>query len=110
MSAPQPNDRTPVAISLPARYWITVLALVDLGIQSTILPEWEALKKRGAHANDLSDEQRIALSGPIFARAAIVTALHQAGVMTPEANLQHGSDALRAMLRRFENDQNNRPE
>jgi len=52
----------------------------------------------------LSDAEKAALSGPIFARAAIVKRLHEAGIMTAEANLQLGNDAIMALIERLKNE------
>lgn len=105
MNTPPNQDGKPVSVVLPARYWITVLALVDAGVREISLPQFEKLKKEGRKPDDLSLEMRAALTGPVFARAAIVKALHEAGVMTPEANFQHGTDALMALIKRFQNEQ-----
>jgi len=104
------NDRNPVAVTLAGRHWITVLASLDLALQSRVLPEWELLKKRGMRPESLSEVQRIALTAPIFARAAIATALHEAGIVTAETNLQAGTDALNAIMRRFENERSDPPQ
>ncbi|HVU23629.1 MAG TPA: hypothetical protein VHE13_05840 [Opitutus sp.] len=104
MSEPGADDRKPVQVSLPVRHWIVVLALVEAAVHDKIMPEWDQLRKRGATADDLPESERTALTGPIFARAAIVKALHAAGIMTAEANMLHGSDALNALIRRYQND------
>ena len=96
------RDWEPVAVTLPARYWISVLALVDSGVRETIAPKLEEFRRQGKNPKDLSDEFKAALMGPIFARGEIVKTLHRAGIMTAEANLQFGTDALMALVRRFQ--------
>ncbi len=80
------------------------MAMVEAGVQDKILPEWESFRKRSKKAGDLTDAQRMALTAPIFARAALVTALHEAGIVTPEANFQHGAGALHALMQRLGQD------
>lgn len=104
MKGDRSNDWEPVSVSLPGRYWITILALVDTAVREISAPQLEELKKQGKKMEDVSDEMRAALSGPIFARGAIVKALHEAGIMTAEANFQHGTDALMALIKRLHNE------
>jgi hypothetical protein len=44
---------------------------------------------------------RIALTGPLIARGVIVKALHEAGIMTPEANQKLGIDRLMKLARQY---------
>lgn len=104
MSATESSDWKQISVSLPARYWVAVLALVDAGVREISAPQLEALKKRGAKLEEVSDPLKAVVSGPIFARAAIVKALHEGGIMTTEANFQHGTDALVALIKRFQNE------
>lgn len=104
MSSPEKDDWRPIAVTLPARYWITVLALVDRGATETIAPKLKALREQGTQPKQLPDDLKAALMGPVFARAEIVKTLHAAGIMTPEANLGFGTDALMTLVRRFQNE------
>lgn len=104
MSDQSEDFRKPVTVTLPAHHWVAVLAVLEGGLRQKIMPQWEALKKGGVKADDLSAEQRAALTAPIFARAALVKALYEAGVMTAEANLQFGTQALDAIMKRFQNE------
>jgi hypothetical protein len=108
MSSEKSDDWKPIAVSLPARYWISVLAMVDHGVSEVVAPQLEALRKKGVQPKDLPDESKAALMGPVFARGEIVKSLHAAGIVTAEANLQFGTDALMALVRRFENEQGSR--
>ena len=94
----------PITVTLPARYWIAVLALVDRGVSEAVAPQLEALRKQGKQPKDLTDEQGAVLMGPVFARGEIVKMLHEAGVMTPEANMEFGTDALMALVKRMQNE------
>lgn len=107
MSDDKTDDWNPIAVTLPARYWITVLALVDVGVRETVAPKLEELRRQGANPKQLPDELKAALMGPIFARGEIVKTLHQAGIMTAEANLEFGTDALTALVRRFQSEHEN---
>lgn len=104
MNEEKADDWNPISVTLPARYWITVLALVDRGVTETIAPRLEELKKQGAQPSQLSPELRAALMGPVFARGEIVKTLHKAGIITPEANLEFGTNALMALIRRMQNE------
>lgn len=44
MSGDSKDDFKPMAVTLPARYWVTVLALVAEGIQKTIAPQLKELQ------------------------------------------------------------------
>ena len=72
MSSPENDDWRPIAVTLPARYRITVLALVDRGVAETIAPKLKALREQGAQPKQLPDELTAALMGPVFARGEIV--------------------------------------
>jgi hypothetical protein len=98
------TDWNAISVTLPARYWIVVLGLVDFGVRQNVAPKLDELRKQGIQPSQLPDELKAALMGPVFARGEIVKTLHQAGVMTPEANLEFGSDALTALIRRFQNE------
>lgn len=80
---------------------------MDAGVQEISAPRMEELKKQGVRIDELPDHTKAVLSGPIFARGAIVKALHEAGIMTAEANFQHGTDALMALIKRFQNERGN---
>ena len=104
MSQPENDDWKPIAVTLPARYSIAVLALVDRGVTETIAPKLKDLRKQGAQPKKLPNELKAALMGPVFARGEIVKALHVAGIMTPEANMEFGTDALMALVKRDQNE------
>ena len=97
----QNDDWKPISISLPVRYWITVLGLTDEFIGKNVKPKVEELKKRGAKLEDVPDPMKAVLMGPVFARGAIVDALVDAGVMKPEAKAKLGTDTLLAMARKY---------
>lgn len=107
MSAENSTDWKPISVSLPARYWIGVLALVDRGVRETVAPRLDSLRKEGLSPQQLPDVEKAALMGPLFARGEIVKALHHAGIVTAEANLQMGTDALTALIRRYQNEHGN---
>ena len=98
----QPNDDwKPISISLPARYWITVLGLADGFIGDKVKPKIEELKKSGVKLEDIPDPVKAVLMGPVFARGAIIDALVEAGVMKPEAKAQMGTDVLMQMAKKY---------
>jgi hypothetical protein len=97
----QNDDWKSIAISLPARYWITVLGLTENFVQQKISPQIEDLRKRGQKLDDIPDEMKAVLMGPVFARGAIIDALCDAGVMKPEAKAKLGTDKLLAMARKY---------
>ena len=104
MSAQKTDGGKPITVSLPARYWIAVLAMLDRGVRETVAPQLNELKKKGVAPKDLSPELKSALMGPVFARGEIVKTLHEAGVMTAEANFEFGTDALMALVKRYQNE------
>ena len=94
-------DWKPIPVSLPVRYWIAVLACVDYQIQHFVKPKLEELRAQKRKPEDLPDEVQAALMGPLFARGEIIKVLHEAGVITPEANKAMGTDSLLEMARRY---------
>ena len=100
MSNPK-DDWKPIAISLPVRYWITVLGLTENFVQQKVTPQVEALRKRGSKLDDIPDEMKAVLMGPVFARGAIIDALCDAGVMKPEAKAKMGTDKLMEMAKKY---------
>ena len=74
MSDPK-DDWKPIAITLPVRYWITVLGLTENFVQQKVTPQIDALRKRGSKLDDIPDEMKTVLMGPVFARGAIIDAL-----------------------------------
>ena len=101
----QNDDWKSISISLPVRYWITVLGLTDGFIGEKVKPKLEELKKRGAKLDDVPDPVKVVLMGPVFARGAIIDALVETGAMKPEAKTQLGTDTLLAMAKKY-HDQN----
>jgi hypothetical protein len=99
---PKNEDWKPIPVELPARYWITVLALVDDYVQKTVAPQLRDLQSRGAKVDDIPEVTRTTIMGPLFARGAMVKALHQAGIMTPEANARVGIDALMDLAKKYQ--------
>jgi hypothetical protein len=97
----QSNDWKPISISLPVRYWITVLGLAENFIQQKVTPQIEDLRKRGSKLDDIPDEMKVVLMGPVFARGAIIDALCDAGVMKPEAKTKMGTDKLMEMAKKY---------
>jgi hypothetical protein len=89
--------------SLPARYWIPILGLMENFIQQKITPQIEDLRKRGSKLDDIPDEMKVILMGPVFAHGAIIDALCDAGVMKPEAKAKMGTDKLMEMARKYYN-------
>lgn len=101
MSDEKTDDFKQIAVSLPARYWITVLGLADVFIRDKVEPQMKALQKKGAKPNDIPDATSAVLMGPLFARAAIVDALCEAGIMTPDAKASVGTDKLMEMAKYY---------
>ena len=97
----QADDGKPIAVSLPARSWNAVLALADQFIQKTAKPKLEEFQKRGAGPDDMPDEIKAALMGPIFARSAISDVLCDAGFMKSEAKAALGADKLAQMAKTY---------
>src|SRR5260221_8942740 len=97
----QKDDWKPIAISLPVRYWITVLGLMENFVQQKITPQVETLQNRGSKLDDIPDEMKAVLMGPVFARGAIIDALCDAGVMKPEAKDKMGTDKLMVMAKKY---------
>jgi hypothetical protein len=100
MSNPK-DDWKSISVSLPARYWITVLALAEHFINDKAKRQFEELGKRGFTPDDLPDEISAVLAGPIFARGAIVDALCEAGIIRPEAKAKMGTDKLMEMAKKY---------
>jgi len=97
----QNDDWKPITVSLPGRYWITVLALTDQFIKEKAKPQFEELGKRGFTPDDIPDAIRAALAGPLFAHGAIVDALCEAGIIKPEAKAKMGTDKLMEMAKKY---------
>lgn len=97
----QTDDWKPISISLPVRYWITVLGLTENFVQQKATPQIEALRKRGSQLDDIPDEMKAVLMGPVFARGAIIDALCDAGVMKPEVKAKMGTDKLMEMAKKY---------
>jgi len=97
----QNNDWKSISISLPVRYWITVLGLTDGFIGDKVKPKFEELKKSGKKLDDIPDPLKAVLMGPVFARGAIIDALVEAKVMKPEAKDTMGTDVLLAMAKKY---------
>jgi hypothetical protein len=97
----QNDDWKPISISLPVRYWITVLGLAEVFIQQKVTPQVEDLRKRGSKLDDIPDEMKAVLMGPVFARGAIIDALCDAGVMKPDAKAKLGTDKLMQMAKKY---------
>ena len=83
-----------IKVELAGRQWITVLAILDHFVQTKLVPQFQDLQKRRARPGDVPEHIRTALTGPLIARGVIVKALHEAGIMTPEANQELGIDRL----------------
>jgi hypothetical protein len=94
-------DWRPLSVVLPVRYWITVLGILDPFISSKVGPILRDLQKKGAKPSDVPDTLKTITMGPLFARGEIVKVLTEAGVMKPEANDRHGTDALMEMAKKF---------
>jgi hypothetical protein len=100
MSKPN-DDWKPISISLPARYWITVLGLTENFVQQKVTPQIEDLRKRGSKLDDVPDEMKAILMGPVFARGVIIDALCEAGIMKPEVKAKMGTDKLMEMAKKY---------
>ena len=96
----QSDDWKSIAVSLPARYWVTVFVLIEKFVEDSIRPKIEKLQKSGTSLEQVFDEVKAALMGPIFARGAIVDALCEAGVVKPEVKARVGTDKLMEMAKR----------
>lgn len=100
------DDWKPITVTLPIRYWIAVLGVLDPFIQDKIAPQLKDLQKRGAQVDDVPDVMKAVLMGPLFARGEIVKVLHEAGIVTPEADARVGTDALMKLAKKFLNRNN----
>src|SRR5438876_1041298 len=85
---PSPNEV--VAVSLPVRHWITVMASLQLVINDKIIPATQRLKEQGKDENSLSDAETTALSGPFLALGEITKTLHARGHVTDAGNERIG--------------------
>lgn len=106
MSKEEPKDRKVVQVELADAQWVVVLAILDGFIKDRLEPKLEKLRKLGTLPSDISPENRTALAGPLIARGVIVKALHEAGVMKPEANDALGIDALMKRAQKYLDGQN----
>lgn len=100
------DDWKSITVTLPVRYWVTVLGVLDPFIQNKIVPQLQDLQKRGTSPDEIPDVAKAVLTGPLFARGEIVKVLHEAGVVTPEANAKVGTDALMTLAKKFQNRRN----
>ncbi len=101
MSTEHVDDWKPIRVELAGRQWITVLAVLDKFIETKLAPKLQELHKRGAKPSDVPEHLRTVLTGPIIAQGVIVKALHEAGIMTPEANEKLGIDKLMKLAQQY---------
>jgi hypothetical protein len=88
------NSDRPVAVELPVRHWVALLALLDRTIATRFTPEVERLMDEGKTEQDLSPAEITALFAPLVARAAIVDKLFELGEIAPEARDRVGTPFL----------------
>jgi hypothetical protein len=101
MSKQQENEWKPIRVELAGRQWVAVLGIIDGFVETTIGPQLRELQKRGARPSDVPEHLRTALTAPVIARGVIVKALHEAGIMTPEANQKFGIDNLMKLAQQY---------
>ena len=65
----------------------------------------EEFQERGAGPDEIPDEIKAALMGPIFARGAIIDVPCDAGLVKPEAKAALGTDKLMQMAKKYYNRQ-----
>ncbi|HEX8684740.1 MAG TPA: hypothetical protein VF707_20655 [Ardenticatenaceae bacterium] len=86
------SDFEPVSVTLPERYWIVVLGLVENAVQDKVGPRLEELRRLGVKPEDLTSEEKALLTGVLTARAQIVDTLIGRGVIKEEARERLGLD------------------
>jgi hypothetical protein len=101
MSMQQADDWKPIRVELAGRQWITVLAMLDGFVQTKLGPQLRDLQKHRAKPSDVPEHMKTVLTGPLIARSVIVKALHEAGIMTPEANEKFGIDQLMKLAQQY---------
>lgn len=87
------KDGIQISVDLNSRYWVAILALLENEIGE--LPKLlEKLRRESKQPDDLNEGERVAVAYPLIARAKIVDALSEAGIMTQEAKNKAGIEAL----------------
>jgi len=91
-----------VAIELPVRHWVAVLALLDQVGVALSAQEMVRLRGEGKTEKDLATEEVTAIMAPLIARAAIVDKLAELGEITPEARDGAGTPYLERWMSRLD--------
>ncbi len=80
----QEKDFEPVSITLPERYWVVVLGLLDKAVAEIVDPRVQELRRQGASVKDLGPGDSGVLVGIVTARAQVVDKLLERGVLREE--------------------------
>jgi hypothetical protein len=93
-----PESKKLVQVEMPATHWAAVMTMLQIGIEVSVAPRIEELRRKGGDfdklVESLEEGEALALSAPAIALGVITKAMHEAGEVTDEGNARLGIDAL----------------
>lgn len=82
----------PITITLPERYWIVLLTVIEGEIENDVAPRMQEAQKMRMKVEDLAEGERALIVGLMTARAQIVDTLVENGVMLESVREKIGLD------------------